>query len=506
MQFTVLSQAAEARSVEWRGEGVNVSWKPFAGPQTWAYNCQADEIGYGGAGGGGKTDLGIGLALTKHLRATFFRRTYVQLSAAQDRATEILTGTSGARFNEQKRTWRLRGVAGRQNRRFRFGAMEHEKDKENWRGNDDDLKVFDEAQNFSRSQVMFAKAWIRTAQPGQKCTLLLNFNPPTTVEGQWIIDYFDPWLNLKNPNPARPGEIRYFITNDEGEDTEVPGPEMVMVAGQWVRPRSRTFFPASTKDNPVYMATGYWDSLMALPEPLRSQMAFGNFQIGIQDDAWQLIPTAWIQAAMDRHKLGRPMVDGKPMPLTALGGDIACGGKNRTVLAPIYGSWYGPLQVHPGTATPDGESAAALIITALGDSKVKPNIDIIGVGQGARTALKMAGVPFNEINVAEGSHSYDRTGRLKFVNLRAEIYWRFREALDPENQDGIKIALPDDKRLLRELAAHHWELTHQGIKIEKKEDVVETLKGDSPDLAEAVVLAWYQAQGAKWGKNPWGKS
>src|SRR5882762_3608161 len=38
-------------------------WKPFSGPQTDALNCEADILLYGGAAGGGKTDLLLGLAL-----------------------------------------------------------------------------------------------------------------------------------------------------------------------------------------------------------------------------------------------------------------------------------------------------------------------------------------------------------------------------------------------------------------------------------------------------------
>ena len=44
-------------------------WVPNPGPQTEAYFCKADELFYGGQAGGGKTDLGIGLALTAHTRS-----------------------------------------------------------------------------------------------------------------------------------------------------------------------------------------------------------------------------------------------------------------------------------------------------------------------------------------------------------------------------------------------------------------------------------------------------
>jgi hypothetical protein len=39
-----------------------MAWVPNPGPQTQAFVCEADELFHGGEAGGGKTDLGIGLA------------------------------------------------------------------------------------------------------------------------------------------------------------------------------------------------------------------------------------------------------------------------------------------------------------------------------------------------------------------------------------------------------------------------------------------------------------
>lgn len=54
-------------------------WAPHPGPQTDAYNCEADELFYGGAAGGGKTGLGVGLAITAHRRSILFRKTFGEL-------------------------------------------------------------------------------------------------------------------------------------------------------------------------------------------------------------------------------------------------------------------------------------------------------------------------------------------------------------------------------------------------------------------------------------------
>src|SRR5437764_7175050 len=51
-----------------------MAWVPNPGPQAQAFLCEADELFYGGEAGGGKTDLGIGLALTAHKRSLLLRR------------------------------------------------------------------------------------------------------------------------------------------------------------------------------------------------------------------------------------------------------------------------------------------------------------------------------------------------------------------------------------------------------------------------------------------------
>jgi len=56
--------------------------------------------------------------------------------------------------------------------------------------------------------------------------------------------------------------------------------------------------PAEVENVPA----GYVTTLQGLPEPMRSQLLYGDFSVGREDDAWQVIPTAWIKAAMDRRK------------------------------------------------------------------------------------------------------------------------------------------------------------------------------------------------------------
>jgi hypothetical protein len=209
-------------------------------------------------------------------------------------------------------------------------------------------------------------------------------------------------------------------------------------------------------------------------------MLNGDFHAGMEDDPWQVIPTAWVEAAQERwtkpHKLP---------PMDSMGVDVARGGRDNTVISRRHGMWFDQLLTYPGTQTPDGPKTAGLVIAALRDH-APIHIDVIGVGASPYDFLHQAKQHVLGINVAERSLHTDKSGRLRFVNQRSELWWRMREALDPENNTGI--ALPPDPQLLAELCAPTWELRGPIIYVESREEIIERI-GKSPDLASALILA-----------------
>lgn len=451
-------------------------WRPLPGPQTIAYESQADIIGYGGAAGGGKTDLACGKALTSHRKIGIFRLNGTELTGVLDRITELLGGRNG--YNGKDNIWRTRRVDGVAIQ-VEFGSFPNPDDEKKYQGRPHDLLVFDEAANMRESAVRFLLGWLRTTVPGQKCQALLTFNPPTTAEGRWIIQFFAPWLDKKHPNPAEPGELRYFATVD-GKDVEVDSGKPFTHNGEVITPLSRTFIPSRISDNPYLMGTGYMAQLQSLPEPLRSQMLYGDFQAGMEDDPWQVIPTAWAEAAMARWK--RP---DKLLPMDSLGVDVARGGKDNTILARRHGMWFDEPLAYPGTATPDGPTIAGLVVSAIRD-RAPIHIDVIGVGSSPYDFLNEMGQQVLGVNVAESALGLDKSGRLRFKNQRSELWWRMREALDPANNTGI--ALPPDQRLLADLCAPTWKLVGQTVAVASREEILDKI-GRSPDYASAYCLA-----------------
>lgn len=469
-------------------------WTPLPGPQTMAYESQADVIGYGGAAGGGKTDLACGMALTKHKVAAIFRREATQLNGIIERLTEIIGDTKG--YNGQKNIWRL--PVEFHGERIDFGSAQHAGDETKQQGRPKDLLVVDEAANFLESQVRFLMGWVRTTRAGQKCTTLMTFNPPTNAEGRWIVKFFAPWLDEHHPNPALPGEIRWFATI-KGADVEIEDNRpFVLVddervyefdpsehpAENIIKPQSRTFIPSRITDNPYLMETGYMSTLQSMPEPLRSQMLNGDFKAGMEDDPWQVIPTEWVKAAQDRWQdreaLGIPKGE-----MTSIGSDPARGGRDKHSIARAHGTWFDKLIRHEGTQSPDGPTVAGQVIQVRRD-RAPVHIDMTGWGSSPYDFLKQNDVQTVGINFGAGSSGRSQQGNLKFLNLRAEIWWRMRETLDPMNPEPI--ALPPDPQLLADLCAPKWMLSQGGIQIESKEDLKKRI-GRSPDDGDAVCLA-----------------
>lgn len=446
-------------------------WKPLPGPQTMAFESEADILGYGGAAGGGKTDLACGKALRRHRNTMILRREATQLTGVVDRLTQLLAGRDG--YNGQEKIWRL------PKRQIEFGSVPHLGDETKYQGRPHDFLVFDEATNFLERQVRFLLGWLRTTEPSQRCQALFTFNPPTSAEGQWVIVFFAPWLDKKHPNPAAPGELRWFATVD-GKDIEVASGEPFSHGDETIKPMSRTFIPSRVTDNPYLMGTGYMSTLQALPEPLRSQMLNGDFHAGLEDDPFQVIPTKWVEAAMARWSM-----PAKLEPMDSMGVDVARGGKDNTVIARRHGMWFDLPLPYPGAETPDGPTTAGLVIAAKRD-KAPIHIDVIGVGAAPYDFLKEAGQHVLGINVSEASHGTDHSGMLSFFNLRSELWWKMREALDPTQNTGA--TLPNDSRLKADLCAPKWRLQGSRIRVESREDIVERI-GRSPDFASAYILA-----------------
>lgn len=462
-----------------------LKWHPNPGRQAEAYYSEADCLLYGGEPGGGKSQLILGLAFNEHKRSLVMRRKYGELERLIEDALKIHGSRDGFSGSPPPRL-KINDA-----QTINFRAAQYIGDEQSTMGQGRDLLGIDEATHFAESQVRFLMGWVRTEIPGQRCRTVLATNPPLTAEGLWVIGMFAPWLDPNYPNPAKHGELRWVVSGEDDKDIWVNGPDDVRLIGdKEVRPTSRTFIPASVDDNPYYATTDYKRQLMALPEQVR-RLLMGGFRTAFKDADFQVIPTAWIEAAQARWT-----PDGhKDFLMTAMGYDPAGGGSDAAELAWRHGGWYAPLVTARGEETADGSACAGSITSRRRNSA--PVVVDVGGGYGGAVTLRLKDndVAHTGFNGAATSTARTRDGQLRFANKRAEAWWKFREELDPDQEGGSAIALPPDPELKADLAAPTYEVGTRGILIESKDDLRKRL-GRSPGKGDAVVMALSEGSAA----------
>ncbi len=477
-------------------------WCPNPGPQTDAYFSPADDLFFGGQPGGGKSDLVLGIAINEHHQAQIFRLHHNDRSALVDRLAEMIGTRKG--YNGQEHVWRA--PAGKGDWTIEFGALGDASAWERYQGKARDYKGWDEVTQFSGAGWRTVNAWNRSTRPGQRVRTVSAGNPPITPEGLWVVEYWAPWLDDYHPNPARPGELRWF-TNIDGEDVEV-GEDWRGVDhnGLELKPRSRTFIPSSLADNPDLADTGYASMLASLPKELQD-LAKGKFRASFADDEWQVIPTDWILAAQQRWEVRKERARASRM--TAMGVDPSGGGKDEYGLLPLYGTWFEEPILAKGVDYKKPSVGAALVFTHMKDD-CQVNVDCTGGwGNGVVEFLSNNGVLAVSLQMAAASHRLtkpkarlDRNGqqvkvpqaRFGFANYRSDIIWALREALDPD--DGDDIALPPGRRIVAELGSARWKLVQRDkIMVLPKDGpggIIERI-GQSPTILDGMAYAWAEA-------------
>lgn len=210
-----------------------VAWAPQPGPQTALLTCPADEILYGGARGGGKTDGLIGLAVKheaenrKGARMLLLRRTLVELADVEARALQLLPLT-GAVWTASNRTWTWPSGA-----YLRLRYLDRDADAVNYQGHAYTLIMVDEAGAFrSPNAIDELQATLRSAA-GVKTQLVMTANPGGAGHA-WLRERF-----VVGRKPCR------IWTTPEG--------------------KTRVFIPSRLENNPALLAADptYVDRLRA---------------------------------------------------------------------------------------------------------------------------------------------------------------------------------------------------------------------------------------------------
>jgi hypothetical protein len=218
-------------------------------------------------------------------------------------------------------------------------------------------------------------------------------------------------------------------------EVECPGPEPFFFSPpvedyepELMEPVSRTFIPARLANN-KYIDANYKRTLMALPEPLRSQVLYGDFSLDLDGaaDEWQIIPMKWVRMAQERWTTHPPCHQ------SAIGVDVARGGEDNTAIASRHHTWLAQIKVIPGGAVPSSADSASHARMAVGTNDTPIYVDTVGVGAGTYDFLCEWGMNAYSCMAGARPTRKDRKGVLEFSNLRSQWAWNLREIFDPDN-------------------------------------------------------------------------
>ncbi len=177
-----------------------------------------------------------------------------------------------------------------------------------------------------------------------------------------------------------------------------------------------------------------------------------------------------------------------------LGVDVARSGSDKTVIAVRRDNAI--MEIHRYAKQDTMATVGRVIEQARLHHAERIVVDVNGVGAGVFDRLREQDYPVIAFNSAARATERDSSGQMSFLNRRAAAWWRLRELLDPAS--GADVSLPDDDLLLGDLTAVHWKVSSGGrIQIEGKDGIRGRL-GRSPDTADAVAMAFWEAGSEDW--------
>jgi len=196
-----------------------------------------------------------------------------------------------------------------------------------------------------------------------------------------------------------------------------------------------------------------------------------------------MFPWDWIEEAVDREIEGY-----EHLPLVKA---MDCGaGGDSSIICTRRGYQVYPLK---RLTTPD-----STVLTNWAGSDIdaeQPDMFLvytIGIGWAVEGQLRDKKGAL--VEAADARRTADNSD--KYVNKRAEMYDRLREAFEK----GL-ISIPDDRDLKDQLGAIRCEYVKSKLKIQDKRTIKKTL-GHSPDEADALAMTFYRAPELLSKKRP----
>lgn len=235
-------------------------WEPIPNsPQVEFMSRTDDEVLFGGAAGGAKTESLLHYPVRDLLRIPKLQALYIQRE--NNRMRDVLVRAQeffiplGATYNKTEQTFTFPNGS-----RYEFGHMEHEESKVRYQGRAFEIICFDELTQFTESQYLYLFSRNRGAfNPQYRAKMRAATNPGGIGHG---------WVRSRFVDALVPGRTRFFVRiNNEDRRCHPDTPFA----------KSRAFIPSRVTDNPYYRNTAYVANLMALPENERRALLEGDW-------------------------------------------------------------------------------------------------------------------------------------------------------------------------------------------------------------------------------------